>query len=95
MSTRAWLTAALAASLGLIGLSCENDCRDQFDCRNDGLNFVCVQGHCVAPTGTGTELDGGVDGGLDGGPDAGIDAGTDAGLDGGLDGGRDAGPDGG
>ncbi|RKH19078.1 DUF4397 domain-containing protein [Corallococcus sp. CA047B] len=81
------------------------ECRDAFDCRDQGTAptgqvWACQEEKCVAvpPTPTaevdaGTGTDAGVDAGTDAGTDAGIDAGTDAGADAGVDAGTDAGVD--
>ncbi|TSC27709.1 DUF4397 domain-containing protein [Corallococcus sp. Z5C101001] len=93
----------LWAGLGLLPVlaGCDaEECKDAFDCRDQGTApagqaWTCQESLCVAVTlvpakDAGTNADAGVDGGP--GVDAGADGGVDAGVDGGVDAGADAGP---
>ena len=78
-----------ASAVAVLSTGCDTECRDQFDCRNEGSDFTCVAGECVdqAPL-----ADAGVDDGgtADGGEDAGIGDGGAGPVDAGP---VDAGPD--
>ncbi|MBZ4418205.1 hypothetical protein [Myxococcus sp. RHSTA-1-4] len=99
--TKRVVVSALCCALWVLTTGCEDECVDQFDCRNDngqpdeGQEWVCnddnecEQRAVTQPpepdAGTGGEEDAGTDAGTGGEEDAGTDAGTD------MDAGTDAG----